>query len=259
MKKLFLLVGVLAFFFTIVCHYAVPITLTEEDREYIPKIIKNVKSIRKNAIFEEEIAYIYAIQSAVFGLAKANQEIPKFHAREPKDLYFLKHGLCSDRSRTIEKILRHAGFNVRHANIYSILKKPKAYNPETDKHNKNLRLVTPFYAVFFRTGYDTTSHSVSEVLTKKGWLIVDSNYKWLSLDTTGNPVSLNKLMQYNRHYKLTNWLEEYPIDLNDIYEIPFTYVYGLYSRHGKYYPPYSVIPDINYTEFLLNLTFKHYA
>ena len=39
----------------------------------------------------------------------------------------------------------------------------------------------------------------------------------------------------------------------DIYEQPFTFVYGLYSRHGQFYPPYNFVPDINYDEFVNNV------
>jgi hypothetical protein len=38
-----------------------------------------------------------------------------------------------------------------------------------------------------------------------------------------------------------------------IYNERFFYIYGLYSRHGRFFPPYNVIPDINYSEFIQNL------
>ena len=37
-----------------------------------------------------------------------------------------------------------------------------------------------------------------------------------------------------------------------IYTNFFVAVYGLYSRHGRFYPPYNLIPDINYGEFIQN-------
>lgn len=39
----------------------------------------------------------------------------------------------------------------------------------------------------------------------------------------------------------------------NIYEQPFTFVYGLYSRHGQFYPPYNFVPDINCGEFVKNV------
>ena len=39
---------------------------------------------------------------------------------------------------------------------------------------------------------------------------------------------------------------------DDIYIEPFIYFIGLYSRHGYFYPPYNIIPDINYKEFVQN-------
>ena len=38
-----------------------------------------------------------------------------------------------------------------------------------------------------------------------------------------------------------------------IYDDPFTFVYGLYSRHGKFYPPYNFVPDINYKTWLIEI------
>jgi hypothetical protein len=40
--------------------------------------------------------------------------------------------------------------------------------------------------------------------------------------------------------------------LPEIYGAPFTYVYGL-SRHGRFYPPYNAVPDVNWGELAQNL------
>jgi len=40
---------------------------------------------------------------------------------------------------------------------------------------------------------------------------------------------------------------------NIIYQESFSFIYGLYSRHGKFYPPYTFIPDVNYVELIQNI------
>ena len=58
-------------------------------------------------------------------------------------------------------------------------------------------------------------------------------------------------MQYLASYnKKIIWKEKPPFN---IYMKPFIYIYGLYSRHGKFYPPYNLVPDINYGEFIQNV------
>jgi arylamine N-acetyltransferase len=70
------------------------------------------------------------------------------------DLYEAKRGLCYDRSRAIEKVLSHLGFEVRHAAVYS-----------TKKTGRLAAFLTP----------KTQSHAVTEVKTEHGWLVIDSN------------------------------------------------------------------------------------
>ena len=41
--------------------------------------------------------------------------------------------------------------------------------------------------------------------------------------------------------------------LPEIYSAPFTWVYGFYSRHGRFYPPYNAVPDVNWGELAQNL------
>lgn len=50
-------------------------------------------------------------------------------------------------------------------------------------------------------------------------------------------------------------MEEYMLSQPDIpiYAEGFTFMYGLYSRHGMFYPPYDKVPDINIPEFSQNI------
>ena len=71
-----------------------------------------------------------------------------------------------------------------------------------------------------------------------------------SIDSNDNPISLKQLRHSLDHAQVINWKESVP-DL--IFQSSFTYLYGVYSRHGRFYPPYNVIPDINYGEFIQNV------
>ena len=210
--------------------HAVDNSVTEEDKRYIAKILRgeSVGTPSGKKRYEEEIAYIVRVQKAVLETASGQIGIPFDVPREPKQLYLAKSGLCYDRSRVIEKILRAAAFETRHISIFSTRK--------TDSALKSL--ITPGVA----------SHAVTEVLTSKGWLVVDSNHLWLSLDREDRPVSIEQLHALGT--AAIEWKEPVP---TDIYEGPFTFVYGLYSRHGRFYPPYDPLPDVNYGELIQNL------
>ena len=71
------------------------------------------------------------------------------------------------------------------------------------------------------------SHAVSDVLTVDGWVRVDSNEAWVSVD--GPPPS-------------------------PIYD--GVTIVGLYSQHGRFYPPFTPIPDVNWRELHRNLTVR---
>jgi hypothetical protein len=80
-------------------------------------------------------------------------------------------------------------------------------------------------------------------------MVVDSNRRWLSVDSGGNPVSA-AAMRRDAGAGRIRWKTPIP---SPIYGRPFIVVYGLYARHGRAYPPYDPIPDVNYAELLQNL------
>lgn len=210
--------------------HAVDNTLTAEDREYIPRYLVGVEPLPATPTFADELRYIQAVQRAVQTIAHRSTPLPKGQKREPKQLYEAGSGLCYDRSRAIEKILRYAGFESRHIAMYSTLKTGSALR-----------------SVLTR---GTTSHAVSEVRTQKGWLIVGANTLWVSLDRAGQPVSMQSLQASLRASRPISWANN---PINFIYTEPFTFIYGLYSRQGQFYPPYNFIPDVEYDEFIQNL------
>ncbi len=214
--------------------HAVDNQVTVEDREYIEQFLAGagIGAPAAGRDYLEEIAFIEAVQRAVLSRAAGREGIPFRAGREPKDVLEAGTGECYDRSRVIEKILRDAGFRTRHVAIYS--------TRETGSALKSL--LTP----------GVSSHAVTEVLTRRGWLVVDSNRAWLSLDRDGNPWSM-EAMRADVAERAIAWAEQ-PEPMTSIFDEPFVHVYGLYSRHGLFYPPYNPIPDVHYGELTANLS-----
>ncbi|MDQ3145316.1 MAG: hypothetical protein M3Q57_10640 [Pseudomonadota bacterium] len=177
----------------------------------------------------EEIAVILAVQDHILSAAPINRGIPEGRPRELPDLIRIGYGLCFDRSRAIETVLRARGFETRHAAIYSTAETGSALES----------FATP----------RTESHAVTEVKTAAGWLLVDSNQRWIGLTADGRPIDLIELRQSNN----LQWHPMVKDALPYIYTRPFTWAYGLYSRHGRFYPPYNAVPDVNWSELMHNL------
>ena len=213
----------------ILSYHAVDNSLTEEDRQYIPIYLSDVVPLPENPTYRDELRFIIAVQRSVLNMAPRNDGLPFGQKREPKELYTAKTGLCYDRSRVIEKIFRYSGFKTRHVSIYS--------KEKTDSAIKSLITL------------GVSSHAVTEVLTKNGWLIVDSNAPWVSTDTNNQPVSIKNIQLSIDNSLHIKWDKDPP---TSIYAKPFTFVFGLYSRHGYFYPPYNFVPDINYGEIVQN-------
>jgi len=226
--KFFLLITI---FCTIFYFNRVDNTLTVEDKIYISKYTKNIQKINKNRTFEEEIEFIKNVQDVVLLRSPLNKPMPFDVLREPKDVYISRLGSCVERSRIIEKILRSFNFQVRHVSIYSTIQ----------TKSKFISLITP----------NNPSHAVTEIRTLKGWIVIDSNYRWVAKKSNGQYLNLQEIQNINSTTNKIDWNER-PIE--PIFNHTFTYVYGLYSRHGKYYPPFNFIPDINWNEFLYNIT-----
>ena len=224
-------VGVCSLFLVPLLSYnEVDNSLSPIDRQYISKYLVDVRSLPEKSTYEDEVDFIKSVQNAVLNVAPNNEGIPFGQQREPKELYEAKTGLCFDRSRVIEKVLRYSGFEVRHVFILSLV--------ETGSAIKAIMTV------------GASSHAVTEVFKKNGWLVVDSNARWVSTDAEGHPTSIEKVQYSVEHSVPIQWGLKPP---SPIYEAPFMFVYGMYSRHGYFYPPYNSIPDVNYGELLQNV------
>ena len=211
-------------------YNAVDNSISPIDKQYILKYLVEVRSLPEKSTYEDEVNFIISVQRAVLNVAPRNEGILFGQQREPEELYEAKTGLCFDRSRVIEKILRHSGFDVRHVFLLS--------KEDTGSAIKAIMTV------------GAPSHAVTEVLTKSGWLIVDSNAHWVSTDSEGRPISIDKIQFGVEHSVPVQWGLEPP---SPIYAKPVTFIYGLYSRHGYFYLPYNVVPDVNYDELLQNV------
>jgi hypothetical protein len=218
----------------------VPLAVTAADRAAIATLLeRQAVPPPAAANLAEQLHFIRAVQAAVLAIAPHFEAIPYGSPREPADLLAAGGGLCYDRSRTIEKILRLHGFAVRHVALYA-MPKPTAW---------------PLAMLTVASRRTLASHATTEVLTAGGWLVVSSNDLWLSLDATGQPVALADWPGTELDDGF-GWQVE-PTEL--LYRQPFLAVYGLYSRHGRFYPPYNAIPDLNWRELVGNLAASRQA
>ena len=179
----------------------------------------------KPSNFAAEVHAIAAVQRQILAAAPLDHGIEEGRSRELSDLLKRGSGSCFDRSRSIETVLNLAGFNTRHASIYTL---------EGG--------TSPLTALITR---DTPSHALTEVKTSRGWMLVDSNEPWLGLTETGDPVDLQELAEMDQR--------DLTARPDKIFSQPFTWVYGVYSRHGRFYEPYLPLPDVNWGELAHNL------
>lgn len=233
-----LLIGIAALILLLLSHN-VDKKITEGDRQALKVMLQEAgyqpKLQKTTEVFDKEIKDIRMIQDAVLKASPKLLKIPLKQTREPQDLLRIEHGQCSDRARSIEKGLKAIGFQTRFAAVFS---REKTFTPPA--------------TMTIDSGYDLRSHAVIEVLTSKGWLIVDTNSRWLSLDENNDPVSLAELKDLPDKPGF-KWSKSNQGEMYWIFKAPFTYVYGLYSRHGLFYPPFTpYIPDINWSEFIVD-------
>jgi hypothetical protein len=216
----------------IVAYHNVPKAPTESDKIALQKIYPKPFINAQNLTFEEQVTLIQSFQKVLHEKVKIWYPIDYNHEREPSDLLENGGGLCYDFSRSIEKFLILNNFEVRHVAIYAVdsqLTKFKSFIKPT-----------------------VSSHSLTEVKTKKGWLIVDSNFGWVSLNTAGDPISFKLLYKKDLDRQTVHWMYPIPPILQPFYNPCAFYVYGLYSRHGCFYPPYNPIPDVNLYDFVFH-------
>ncbi len=232
-SKLPLLIIVLFFILIIiVSSHNVSTKVSLEDEYYIKLFLKNIEPLPQNAKYQNELEFIRRVQSALLDQISYGKDIPGIpynHTREPKDLLKIKQGACYDISRFLEKTFSYYDFKTRHVAIFSL----------DNNESKISALLKP----------QIYSHAFTEVLTQKGWMIVDSKKKWIGLNKDSLPVSM-KIINSNNLI----WLNQAPeFDNISLDKGKKMVIYGLFSRHGRLYPPYNFIPDYNLHELLYNI------
>lgn len=181
------------------------------------------------ATFDGQIAAIRAVQDTAIRIAAKDDEVPFDRTREPKDVYELRRGLCYDRSRVIEKLLAVIGLETRHVSVY-----------KTAARGALAAVLTP--------GND--SHALTEVQTSKGWIAVDPNVRWIGLTADGQALDVGGLRGVD--LASVRWDGDGAVRPHAIFDEPYTFIRGLYSRHGRFYPPYTPIPDVNWRQLASN-------
>lgn len=232
-KKSGILIVILVSFVSVIWIHNVPKRITAQDLIFLEQIVPVNVQAADALSFDEQIEAIRTLHRNFFDTIQFGPPIPDNQPREPENLFKAGKGSCFDNSRTLEKALIHMGFRTRHVAVYA-------------KHDRN------FFQTFFTQ--HPYSHATTEVKTQKGWMIVDSNYPWLGKDKNGEIYNMRTLMREIRNGNVPEW--EKPLtgsNMHWFYEEPVYYVYGLYSRHGRFFPPYNFIPDYNLRELLYNL------
>ena len=208
-------------------YHNVPKKVTLEDELGLVEIFATKKVNGKSLTFEEQILFVDNIVNTLHDNYFVGTPIAYNSSREPAKFILNGGGLCYDFSRTIEKYLMYNGFQTRHVAVYL-------------EHGG-------FWKTISMKG--VYSHSLTEVKTSKGWMIVDSNLKFYALDDMNKIYSYKDLVKQKESPKWKLSLEE---GIRPFYSPNIEYVYGLYSRHGGFYKPYNFIPDYNVSELFYN-------
>lgn len=209
----------LSFLFCLAIYTNISVSLTPQDKLVFHEL--GITPLKPNHHFADEIETVKSVQKKLLSIApfSIQKGIPDRQEREPIDLLKLRHGLCYDRSRSIDKALQYVGLPTRHVFIL-------------------YRQNEPFLLTLARPG--TASHAVTEVKTSRGWMLVDSNSHWISMTRDSSAVRADQI------YLRKDEFDEIPESMTT----PYYVIRGLYSRTGLKYPPYIYFPDIAWGDFV---------
>lgn len=205
--------------------------LTDVKTALSPQDIVAIQSLNLDAqckdtkSFEQELNCIHAVQYTQLEKVTDAQCTHDATSQEPADFLKRGYGCCFSRSRLIEKTLGYYGFEVRHLSIHD--------------------LPYPVIGYFMPVAH---SHSASEVLTRKGWMFVDSNAPFVLVTTNGEPLDAPTFLYGDYWNKVT--VKPVP---EGLFRSKPSVFYGLYSRHGRFYAPFVPLPDIDWAQMRYNL------
>ncbi|MFP4598964.1 MAG: hypothetical protein ACLFVJ_11975 [Persicimonas sp.] len=204
-------------------------SLTAADREAIEALDLDDACADVDG-FDDEIQCIRTLQDKLleFSSDLTCTDVGPDVAREPTAFLERGYGCCFDRSRFIEKALSHYGFEVRHVAIHQLEK--------------------PFPIGYLEPGI--RSHAFSEVRTERGWMLVESLAAFVGLDKNGRVYTAPEFKEAMAESEDFSSRFDTPIP-GDL-KLDYHTAYGLYSRHGKFYPPYLPLPDIKWSQFMAN-------
>ena len=193
MKKLSnLFFTLLAISFASYIYASIRVTkaVTQDDHE-ITKLLNKDKECSNLNTYEKEIICIKSIQDAQLDLIEDTECRGKFINLGSIEVISKNTACCFDRSRITEQALQIYGFQVRHVHL----------NQTANRGYFNLLIK------------GSSSHAVTEVLTSRGWLGVDSNEPFVLLNENNYP---------NTHEKaISNGVINYH-SKNSLYKRPMT-------------------------------------
>jgi hypothetical protein len=193
-------------------------SITEQDREAIGALVRGC-SLDSTT----NITFVRSVQLCV--LARVVQrELPPGSLHEPQYVIRAGGGECYDRARIIEKTLRINGLRTRHVAQYD--------------------LDTVGLLGLVRRG--TPSHAALDVFIDGKWMSVGTVNAFLGLTSGGELVPTSLVSRL----KSPTWKYEAPPAITAAKNVT---IYGLWSRHGRFFPPFVPAPDIAWREFASNL------
>lgn len=147
--------------------------------------------------------------------------LPNGQPREPRAVLQARSGVCFDRSRVIEQAARLAGFDVRRVFV-----------------------LYGGWSQLLAAGGPT--HTLVEVRTRQGWVALGTLTSMTGFANDGRVWSVQDLqsdaLAGGKQLLANGWREIIPTN--------FLPLYGLYSRHGGQYPPYTPVPDFSPRQML---------
>jgi hypothetical protein len=199
-------------------------TIHDADVQAINQLALGTRCDRPMSDFAGELDCVQAVQRAVQAIGRsacAAKVVPI----EPSDLLQRGYACCYERARFIEKALRHHGFQTRH-----------------------VFLIEPFqgWSIANMLPLGQASHAATEVLTRRGWMGVDSIEAFILVDGAGMPVDYRTAIS---SATLRSRMKP-----QDFYERRLDIIHGLYSRHGQFFGPPLPGPEFALEELRWNFT-----